>query len=225
MTDLKEFMKKAGRLANNFGGLIMKPIQKARLFYWETVGADLGEGVKIKSGVELGPKVSIGDYSVISPNCKFRDKVSVGKFCAIAREGVFWGINHKISKAGMQRRFYGEILDYDLGSMKKGGIEIGNDVWTGIGVKILPGVKVGSGSVIGAGAVVTKDVDPYEVVGGNPAEHLKWRFPEKIREQLLELEWWNKPLKEIKKNRGFFQMNLKEFSSSDQETLLDYWLE
>ncbi len=56
---------------------------------------------------------------------------------------------------------------------------------------ILSGVKIGDGAIIGAGAIVTKDVQPYEIVGGVPACHLKWRFPEHIRKQLFEIKWWD----------------------------------
>jgi virginiamycin A acetyltransferase len=78
---------------------------------------------------------------------------------------------------------------------------------------MLPGVEVGHGSIIGAGAVVTSDVKPFEIVGGTPAEHIGWRFPPHVREQLLELEWWYWSEDRIERNRDFFSKNLSEIDT------------
>ena len=68
-----------------------------------------------------------------------------------------------------------------------GPVVIGNDVWIGREALILSGVTIGDGAVIGARAVVTRDIAPYSIVAGNPARHLKYRFPEDIVEALLRL--------------------------------------
>ena len=68
---------------------------------------------------------------------------------------------------------------------------IGNDVWIGANSTIKQGIKIGDGAVVGTGAIVTKDVLPYTVVGGVPARIIKYRFPEKVVEDLLELKWWD----------------------------------
>jgi acetyltransferase-like isoleucine patch superfamily enzyme len=73
----------------------------------------------------------------------------------------------------------------------KGNVIIGNDVWIGTCATIHSGVTIGDGAVIASNAVVTKDVEPYSIVGGNPAKHIKYRFPEEIREKLLEYKWWD----------------------------------
>ncbi|MEO9167166.1 MAG: DapH/DapD/GlmU-related protein, partial [Aestuariivirga sp.] len=70
-------------------------------------------------------------------------------------------------------------------------VDIGHDVWIGHGAIIMPGVKIGHGAVVAAGAVVTKDVAAFEIVGGVPAKRIKWRFPKKIREQIIALAWWD----------------------------------
>ena len=67
---------------------------------------------------------------------------------------------------------------------------IGNDVWIGYGATILNGVSVGDGAIIAAGAVVTKDVEPYSIVGGNPARVIRKRFSDKDIETLLRIKWW-----------------------------------
>lgn len=83
-------------------------------------------------------------------------------------------------------------------------VKIGNDVWIGDGVSILNGVIIGDGSIIGAGAVVTKNIEPYTIVGGVPAIEIKKRFSDKNIEKLLNYKWWNKDLSWIEKNVGKF---------------------
>lgn len=73
----------------------------------------------------------------------------------------------------------------------KGDIVIGNDVWIGRESIIMPGVKIGDGAIIAAYSVVTKDVEPYSVVGGNPARFIKKRFNDELIELLLEFKWWD----------------------------------
>ena len=83
-------------------------------------------------------------------------------------------------------------------------IVIGNDVWIGANVSIMPGVTIGDGAVVGAGAVVTKDVAPYEVVGGVPAHHIKYRFSDKRIQQLLLIKWWNWDTDKVFDNIQYF---------------------
>ena len=73
----------------------------------------------------------------------------------------------------------------------KGDTIIGNDVWIGRESVIMPGVKIGDGAIIGAYSVVTKDVPPYSVAGGNPAKFIKKRFDEELIELLLKIKWWD----------------------------------
>lgn len=85
-----------------------------------------------------------------------------------------------------------------------GEITIGNDVWIGASAILLPGIKVGDGAVIAAGAVVTKDVEPYSVVGGVPAKVIKYRFAQEEIGMLEEIQWWNWSVEKIEKNIEFF---------------------
>ena len=79
----------------------------------------------------------------------------------------------------------------NLDVISKGGVTIGNDVWVGANSLIMSGVKISSGSVIAAGSIVTKDVGPYQLVGGNPAKLIKTRFNKKQIDSLLRIKWWN----------------------------------
>lgn len=83
-------------------------------------------------------------------------------------------------------------------------VVIGNDVWIGANVSILPGVHIGDGAVLAAGAVVNKDVEPYEIVGGVPAKHIKYRFDAEQRKILLSVKWWEWPHEEIERNIEMF---------------------
>ena len=82
----------------------------------------------------------------------------------------------------------------------KGDTIIGNDVWIGQNVTILPGVQIGDGAIIAANSTVSKNVKPYHVVSGNPASIVKRRFEEDIVQFLLKLKWWDWPIEKITKN-------------------------
>ena len=82
--------------------------------------------------------------------------------------------------------------------------EIGNDVWIGTNVIIIGKVKIGDGSIIGAGSIVTKDVEPYSVVAGNPAKKIKDRYDTNVIAELLKIKWWNWPLATIEDRKKDF---------------------
>ena len=130
-------------------------------------------------------------------------KLIVGKFCSFAPELViFLGDEHRTDTIttypfGMGHKdVFGNAVVCP--ARTKGNVVIGNDVWIGYRVTIMSGVTIGDGAVIAANSHVVKDVKPYEVVGGNPARHIKFRFDEETIELLLELKWWNKPKKTIR---------------------------
>lgn len=83
-------------------------------------------------------------------------------------------------------------------------VVIGNDVWIGAYVSILPGVNIGDGAVIAAGAVVTKDVKPYAIVGGVPAKVIRYRFSSKAIDTFLDVKWWNWPHEKIEEHLELF---------------------
>jgi virginiamycin A acetyltransferase len=83
---------------------------------------------------------------------------------------------------------------------QKGDITIANDVWIGYNATIMAGVTIGDGAIIAANSTVVKDVEPYSIVGGNPATEIKKRFSPDVIEQLLQLKWWNWDLEKITKN-------------------------
>lgn len=126
------------------------------------------------------------------------DKLIIGKFCALAKDVKFImnGANHKLSGFSTYPfQIFGKgwekVMPGEGDLPFKGDTEIGHDVWIGYEATIMPGVEIGSGSIIASKSVVTKDVPPYAIVGGNPAKVLKYRFDEDTIEQLLEIAWWN----------------------------------
>ena len=96
---------------------------------------------------------------------------------------------------------FGDIWkDVPLNSENKGDTVIGNDVWLGYGVTIMPGVRIGDGAIIASRSTVTKDVEPYSIVGGNPAKLIRKRFSKEVIKKLLRLRWWDWPLEKITKH-------------------------
>lgn len=135
------------------------------------------------------------------------DKLIIGRFCAIAKDVKFImnGANHKLTSFSTYPfqifgRGWERVMPGPADLPDKGDTIIGHDVWIGYEATLMPGVKVGSGSIIAAKAVVAADVEPYSVVGGNPARLLKARFdPETVRD-LLAIAWWDWPIEKITAN-------------------------
>lgn len=166
--------------------------------------------------VVQAPNISIGDYTyyddrdnptdfeqnnILFNYPEFGDRLIIGKFCQIASGAKFimGPANHRISSVttypfSVFGGRWSEQTPPHLSQLPfKGDIVVGNDVWIGRESVIMPGVKIGDGSIIGAYAVVTRDVPPYCVVGGNPARFIKKCFHDELIQILLELKWWDFP--------------------------------
>lgn len=139
-------------------------------------------------------KISIGDYTFGKPSILGgeNNQVKIGKFCSIAGGvTIYAGAEHR-SDWVTQYSFNKFAIASEKEIIRsKGKVVIGNDVWIADGALILSGVTIGDGAVIGARAVVTKDVKPYEIVAGNPARHIRFRFSSEQIEKLLLIQWWN----------------------------------
>ena len=130
---------------------------------------------------------------------QFGDKLVIGKFCSIASgtKFIMGSANHRINSVSTYpfNVFGGAWSENTKPHLEelpfKGDIVIGNDVWIGRESTIMPGVKVGDGAIIAAHSVVTKDVAPYTVVGGNPAIYIKNRFDDELTGLLQKLCWWD----------------------------------
>jgi virginiamycin A acetyltransferase len=144
------------------------------------------------------------------------DRLIIGKFCQIASGVSFLmnGGNHATNGISTYPfKIFGEAWkDVSLDAPMKGDTIVGNDVWIGNSVTIMPGVKIGDGAIIGSCSVVTKDVSPYTIVGGNPAKVIRNRFSEAIIRKLLGMQWWNWPIDKI-------TVNLAAITSGEIEKL------
>lgn len=131
-------------------------------------------------------------------------KVVIGKYCSIAEEvTIIPGGDHRVdwvTTYPLRVKFNLEGANQDGHPSTKGDVIVGNDVWIAGGAKILSGVTIGDGAVIGANALVSKDVEPYSIVGGNPAKHIKYRFDEETISKLLEIKWWDWEDEKVKEN-------------------------
>ncbi|WP_347840429.1 CatB-related O-acetyltransferase [uncultured Draconibacterium sp.] len=166
------------------------------------------------------PNIIVGDYTYyddfedvynFEKNVKYHfdfvgDKLIIGKFCMIASDVTFImnGANH-LSEAISSFPFaiFGGDWQEAMKNKSypnKGDTIIGNDVWLGHKATIMPGVKIGHGAIIASKAVVTKDVEPYSIVGGNPAKLIRKRFKPNEIEKLLELKWWDWDIQKITEN-------------------------
>ena len=131
--------------------------------------------------------------------------IEIGKFCSIADSvSMFVGDNHRTDWITTYPfgHIYREVFPDFNGAghpSSNGGVTIGNDVWIASCVSIMSGVKVGDGAVLAAYSVVTKDVEPYTLVGGNPAKPIRKRFSDPDIQFLLRLKWWDMDRQEINK--------------------------
>ncbi|WP_342605163.1 Vat family streptogramin A O-acetyltransferase [Peribacillus sp. FSL E2-0159] len=128
----------------------------------------------------------------------FGDQLVIGKFCAIAPGVTFImnGANHRMDGFSTYPfNIFGHGWEKYTPTLDqlpfKGDTIIGNDVWIGMDTVIMPGIKIGDGAIVAAKSVITKDVEPYTIVGGNPAKKLNTRFSEEIINELLEIKWWD----------------------------------
>lgn len=177
------------------------------------------------------PNIIVGDYTYydnfedvhnFENNVKYHfdfigDKLIIGKFCMIASNVIFImnGANHlSQSISSYPFAIFGngwENAMKDKTYPTKGNTVIGNDVWIGYNATIMPGVKIGDGAIVATNATVTKDVEPYTIVGGNPTKPIKKRFSDSKIEQLLKLEWWHWDIEKITKNVQALTGNNLEF--------------
>jgi len=131
----------------------------------------LGSPVPISSSARFAnpENISIGDRSNINRNCMIwageKSKIVIGKDCLTGPGVTIIASRYNVKGKNLIRSYPADERD----------IIIGNDVWLGANVVVLPGVKIGDGAIVGAGSVVTKDVESYTVVTGIPARELKKR--------------------------------------------------
>jgi virginiamycin A acetyltransferase len=184
--------------------------------------------------VVTSPLIEIGDYTYyhdferpedFEKKCVLYhfdfigDRLIMGKFCAIAcgARFIMSGANHsQIGFATYPFFIFGNGWEKqapdDDHSTHKGDIVLENDVWLGYQATVLPGITIGDGAIVGAKSVVTRDVEPYTIVGGNPARVIRKRFDDATIDTLLRIKWWDWPVEKI-------TANMKRILSGDRDWL------
>ncbi len=149
---------------------------------------------------------AIGAHTYGSPRVLSWDEttsLAIGRYCSIAR-GVTIALGGEHRSDWVTTYPFGEFWPEAAGieghPRSRGDVVIGNDVWIGLDALILSGVTIGDGAVIGARAVVTKDVPPYAVVAGNPAQVVKYRFDDETIARLLAIRWWDWPEAKVREH-------------------------
>jgi phosphonate metabolism protein (transferase hexapeptide repeat family) len=151
---------------------------------------EIGRGTMIIESSVVDYIYTAGDVDMIY--------TEVGKFCSIASHVRINPGNHPMQRVTQHHMTYrrkefgfAETDDTDFFEWRRSHrCVIGNDVWIGHSATIMPGICIGTGAVIGSGAVVTKDVEPYQIVVGVPARPIRKRFSDEIITQLLDIAWW-----------------------------------
>lgn len=184
------------------GGGIVKLNPGARIIKSRLLGP-----VYLNRNTQVGPDAVIGKYFGMNESC-FVARATVGAFCAIGARTSINPFNHptdwlSIAEFQYHPNSFDWVAEYnDFKRLERTPdmfrhVTIGNDVWTGHNVNVMPGVNVGDGAVLAAGAVVTKDVPAYAIMAGVPAKVVRYRFAEKTIERLLRVKWWELELSEL----------------------------
>ncbi|MCH5585258.1 Vat family streptogramin A O-acetyltransferase [Shimazuella sp. AN120528] len=175
--------------------------------------------VQFIKNIVTNPNIQAGDYSyynskngepfedqVLFHYDVYGDKLIIGKFCSIAAGTTFImnGANHQMDGSTYPFHLFGNGWEKFVPSLEdlpfKGDTVIGNDVWIGRNVTVMPGVKIGDGAIVAAHAVVTKDVEAYSIVGGNPTKEIKKRFSKEKIDEWLTIKWWDWDIELISAN-------------------------
>ena len=170
--------------------------------------------------VITAPNIFVGDYTYYDDPAapadfeknnvlfnwpEFGDRLIIGKFCCIASGARFimGSANHRMCSVttypfNVFGGAWAESTPPHLSQLPfKGDTVVGSDVWLGRECTVMPGVKIGDGAIVAAYSVVTRNVEPYTVVGGNPARLLKHRFDAELTGLLLQFRWWDLPVQQV----------------------------
>ncbi|MGZ3493881.1 MAG: CatB-related O-acetyltransferase [Thermodesulfobacteriota bacterium] len=154
----------------------------------------------------LGDRHRIGEHTYGKPRVISWGEgasLTIGRYCSIGTNVfIFLGSEHRVDWVSTYPFpfFWPEAKSIQGHPSTKGDVVIGNDVWIAFGTTILSGVAIGDGAAIGACSVVARDIPPYAIVAGNPAQVIRYRFDDETIRKLLEIKWWNWPDGKVAEN-------------------------
>lgn len=149
-------------------------------------------------GTIVDDDVSVGAYSYVGPGSSL-ENCTIGRYCSISAGVQVCPGEHVLTYATTHP------VALSNEEPKRAQVTIGNDVLISLNVVVLSGVTIGDGAVLGAGAVVSKDVAPYEIVGGVPARRIGMRFDAETIARLLDTRWWDWPHDRVLRNKAFLR--------------------
>ena len=183
-------------------------------------GVILGAATRVAPGSKVAPGTIFGHHTVVNgaATIKGSGRATIGPYGAIGDGLVISTSNHSTRFANVQCSLHWRhgFLDLD----ERGDVTVGPGCWIGDNVCIMAGVSVGAGAVLAAGCVVTRDVEPYTIVGGVPARVLRQRCAHEVAKVLVSSKWWDWDDDRIARNRAFFEAEIANVTPSELRSLI-----
>ena len=179
---------------------------------------ELGRYTEVGARTQMA-ETELGDYSYVVQDCEIIYS-RIGKFTSVASHVRINPGNHPMERVSQSHFTYRASVYFEGEADEAAFFErrrskqvlIGHDVWIGHGATILPGRTVSNGAVVGAGSIVTKSVEPYTIVAGNPARLVRPRFVDHVVERLERLAWWDWDHERLRLSLGAFRtLSVAEF--------------
>lgn len=179
------------------------------------------QNILVAKGSFVHPQTSIGRFTRVN-YASHIGQCEIGSFCAIGGRLVVRSSNHIVTHLNMNAYAQKKFMQSSepVAGFYETLVKIGHGVWIGDSVIILPNVNIGNGAVIGAGSIVTKDIPPFAIAVGNPARVIKYRFTQKVRDKLNDIQWWHWSEEKVKLNKQLFEADLAQLSEEECMAML-----